>query len=216
MKRVFEATLEAVVAADKMEVEASRAEAGEEEVKAEADKEEVKEEVIKRPKRGESAPLYHWPGTPLATSHVRMTEDGTLPVVCIRTRGRECSGYIMDLFSRVPIESVEGAYCKEVARLGFRKIVKSYRCARGETAYRVQLSDLCEGNKGFAGVRSLLVRFVGGGAVVVSFYRIARIGAGRVLKCNRPMTEEAIADLGLLCLRASAPVPFSGVVKQEQ
>lgn len=212
MKRVFEATLEAVIAADKMEMEA-----GKEEVKAEADEaEEVKVKEVKRRKRGESAPLYHWPGTPLATSHVRMTDDGALPVVCIRTRGRECPSYIMDLFSRVPIASVEGAYRKEVMNVGFRRIVRSYRCSRGEIAYRVQLSELCEGNRGFAGVRSLLVRFVGGGAAVVSFYRIARTGAGRTLKCNRPMTEEAIADLGLLCLRASAHVPFSGVVKQEQ
>lgn len=207
MQRVFEATLEAVIAADKMEMEASKVEADE--------AEEVKAGAAKRRKRGESALLYHWPGTPLATSHVRMTDDGALPVVCIRPRGRECPSYIMDLFSRVPIESVEGAYRKEVMHVGFRKIVRSYRCSRSEIAYRVQLSELCEGNKGFAGVRSLLVRFVGGGAAVVSFYRIARTGAGRALKCNKPMTEEAIADLGVLCLRAGAPVPFSGVVKQE-
>lgn len=204
MKRVFEATLESVVSADEMEG------------KAEERKVEAGKAATKRPKRGECCPLYYWPGTPLATSHVRMTDDGALPVVCIRPRGRECPSYMMDLFSCVPIAGVEGVYRKEVMHVGVQRLTHSYRCAKGEIAYRVQLSELCEGNKGFVGVRSLLVRFVGGGAAVVSFYRITRTGAGRALKCNKPMTEEAIADLGVLCLRAGAPVPFSGVVKQEQ
>ena len=134
---------------------------------------------------------------------MRLTDDGALPVVCVRPRGRGCLNYVMDLFSRVPIKSVRGAYRGEVTRLGLVRVVKSIRCAADELAYRVQLSELCEGNRGFTGVRSLLVRFIDGSTEVVSFYRIAHAGAGRHLKTH-PETEEAIADRGLLHAAARA------------
>ena len=131
-----------------------------------------------------------------------MTVDGTLPVICIRPRGRGELSHVMDMFSRVPIRSVRGAFRGEIVRVGVVPVVKSIRCAADELAYRLQLSSLCEGNRGYTGVRSLLVRFVDGSTEVISFYRLAHGGADRLARCNQPESQEAAADREKLMRRA--------------
>lgn len=192
MKRACEATLEAEV----------------KEVKDGEAVEDKQVKQVKRVKRGSSLPLYYWPGTPLAVPHARLTDDGTMPVVCVRARGKGHCNYLMDLFSRLPIKDVAGAYQQQIVPVDIRPIVKSVRTAHDQLAYRVQLSNLCEGNPDYTGARSLLVRFINGDAAVVPFYRIARTGADRLTRCNRPAEYEALLDTELLCMCASGHVPF--------
>jgi len=195
----------------------SGTETGEETEEEEEEDKSESEDSVKRTKRGFSYPLYHYPGTlpvcvcgcvtfagtPVSIAHVGMTDDGALPIVCIRPRGDGQLSFVMDVFSSVPIRRIRGAYLGRVVRLTFTRVFYSKRCAEDEFAYRLQLTALCRGNRGYSGVRSLMLRFVDGSAKVISFYRVANAGGNRLARCNRPEAPDAVADRKKLMRRAA-------------